>query len=319
MFFQLTNRSSSMAQAGSPLGVILLLALCIGCTSAPLKKQQPDAAWVKRGSPIIDAHIHTHFREKSNRFSGIFDSEKSLLAEMKLNGVVGAVSHTDNYEKDYFELAPHGVMHCAGVDAKIEVKRLEDGLKAKKFRCIKIYLGYVQQYAYDKNYEPAYKLAEKYNVPVVFHTGDTSTSDAILKYADPLTIDEVAVKHRKVNFVIAHLGNPWVDSAAEVVYKNPNVYADISAFLIGDLTEEKPENIEEYVVKPIRWAFGFVADSKKLMYGTDWPLTGMKTYIEAIKRSIPEEHWHEVFYQNAYDIFNFSQLGDVSSPELMTK
>jgi uncharacterized protein len=31
-----------------------------------------------------------------------------------------------------------------------------------------------------------------------------------------------------VNFVICHLGNPWVTDAMEVIYKNPNVVGDIS-------------------------------------------------------------------------------------------
>ena len=35
-----------------------------------------------------------------------------------------------------------------------------------------------------------------FDVPVVFHTGDTSSKRAKLKYADPLTIDEVAVDHQ---------------------------------------------------------------------------------------------------------------------------
>src|SRR5690606_37297494 len=137
----------------------------------------------------------------------------------------------------------------------------------------------------------AYKLAEKYDVPVVFHTGDTYDQDGLLKYSDPLTIDEVAVKHRKVNFVIAHMGNPWIQSAAEVAYKNPNVYIDISALLIGDLRKTSAEDMEEYVIKPIKWAFGYTEDPSKLMYGTDWPLTEMSAYIAAVKKAIPREHW----------------------------
>ncbi|GAF15492.1 amidohydrolase [Bacillus sp. JCM 19045] len=56
-------------------------------------------------------------------------------------------------------------------------------------------------------YKPVYHLAEKHHVPVVFHTGDTYAENAILKYAHPLTIDEVAVQHRNVTFVMAHLGD----------------------------------------------------------------------------------------------------------------
>src|SRR5436305_1113308 len=46
--------------------------------------------------------------------------------------------------------------------------------------------------------------------------------------------EEVAVAHRGVNFVRAHFGNPWVTDAAEVLYKNDNVWADLSGILVGD-------------------------------------------------------------------------------------
>jgi hypothetical protein len=60
-----------------------------------------------------------------------------------------------------------------------------------------------------------------------------------VKFSHPLTIDEVAVDHPDITFVIAHAGNPWIESAAEVAYKNPNVYLDGSAFVIGDCSTSK--------------------------------------------------------------------------------
>ncbi|HVK60725.1 MAG TPA: amidohydrolase family protein, partial [Bdellovibrionales bacterium] len=220
-----------------------------------------------------------------------------------------AMSISPNYEEG---ISPSKLklIHCAGVGGKtVEVARLEKGLKSKQFGCIKIYLGYVHQYATHPNYHVAYRLARKYKVPVVFHTGDTSTSDALVKYSDPLQIDEIAVQYRDVKFVIAHLGNPWVETAAEVVYKNENVYADVSAFLVGKQEYEPKEQWDEYVVKPIKWAFGFIEDPSKLMYGTDWPLQPMKPYIQAVKKAIPQEHWKDVFYNNALKVYGFEAQG----------
>jgi predicted TIM-barrel fold metal-dependent hydrolase len=197
-------------------------------------------------------------------------------------------------------------MSCLGIDARPNVSLMEDGLRSGKYGCIKIYLGYVHQYAYDKNYEPAYELAEKYDVPVVFHTGDTSSRRAKLKYADPLTIDEVAVDHPKVRFVIAHCGNPWIESAAEVSYKNPNVYLDGSAMLIGDLDRMPRAKVDAYVVRPLAWIFGYVEDPAKLMFGSDWPLTDINSYVKAFKRAIPREHWRAVFHDNAMRVFKLN-------------
>lgn len=254
---------------------------------------------------VIDAHTHADFDGKPEPTSHIPVTKEEYLREMHEAGVVGAVSHSPQDKWNFEDLKQYGVIHCAGLSAHVKSKELEQGLRSHKFGCIKIYLGYVHQFAYDKNYEPAYKLAQKYNVPVVFHTGDTYSTKAKLKYADPLTIDEVAVDHPKVNFVIAHCGNPWIESAAEVAYKNPNVYLDGSAFLIGDLSRMTPEEIDRLLIKPISYVFQYVEDPKKLMYGTDWPLVNMKQYLEAFKKAIPREHWQAVFHDNAVRVFKF--------------
>jgi predicted TIM-barrel fold metal-dependent hydrolase len=253
---------------------------------------------------VIDAHIHTNFDNLFYEAGNVMHSKAELAAEMKKYHVVGAVSM--NHPGDpYADLSDLNVVQCVGLAARVDAEKLEADLASGRFRCIKIYLGYEHQYASDPNYEPAYRLAERYKVPVVFHTGDTSNPKAKLKYADPLTVDDVAVDHPKVTFVLAHAGNPWIESAAEVAYKNPNVVIDGSAFLIGDLKKYSPEMIETYVVKPVHWIFGYVNDPTKLMFGTDWPETEIGPYLEVFKRAIPKQHWQAVFHDNAARVYGF--------------
>jgi predicted TIM-barrel fold metal-dependent hydrolase len=261
------------------------------------------ASWAE-SFPIIDAHTHTRFRDEAERSSGIRITQENYLKEMRENGVVGMVAHTGQKGEGYVDLRAENVMHCAGVSGVPEdAARVEEGLKSGKYGCIKVYLGYVKRWAYAEEYKPMYRLAEKYDVPVVFHTGDTYDVDGHIKYADPVTVDEVAVEFRKVRFVIAHIGNPWIQSAAEVAYKNPNVWLDGSALLVGNLSKTPKEKVEEYVVKPLKWTFGYLEDPSKLMFGTDWPLTDVKSYLEAFKRAIPKEHWRAVFHDNAVKVF----------------
>jgi uncharacterized protein len=254
---------------------------------------------------IIDAHTHTGFDGSKESTSSIPKTEAQYFKEWKEAGVVGAVSHLGQNGGNYSDLRSKNVIHCAGVGEKIDVAGIESGLKSGKVGCLKVYLGYVHRYAYDPQYEPVYKLAEKYDVPVVFHTGDTYSTRGKLKYSDPLTIDEVAVDHPRVKFVIAHCGNPWIESAAEVTYKNPNVFMECSALLIGDLNAAPKEKVETYVTRPIAWIFGYIEDPKKLMFGTDWPLTAIGPYVEAYKKAIPKEHWNAVFHDNAVRVFKF--------------
>jgi len=256
---------------------------------------------------IIDAHTHTYFDGNPQKTSGIPYTQAQYFKELKENHVVAAVSMNARDGGGLLIAPEHHIINCFGTAIPVDYKKVEEGIKNKNYQCIKIYLGYVHAFPIDDRYLPLYKMAEKYNVPVVFHTGDTYSTKAKLKFADPLTIDEVAVEYPNVTFVIAHVGNPWIESAAEVAYKNPNVYLDGSALLIGQLSDYSKDGLQQYVVKPLKFVYGYT-DSKKLMFGTDWPLVGMKDYITAFKQAIPKEHWDEVFYQNARRIFHLTDL-----------
>ncbi|MGH7545336.1 MAG: amidohydrolase family protein [Gemmatimonadota bacterium] len=254
-------------------------------------------------SAILDAHIHTDFTGEPEPASGIPVTREELLRQMREAGVVGAVAHTDTSGGGDVDLSGHGIIHCGGVRVPADTARLAGGLRSGRYRCIKIYLGYVRAHATDPAYEPAYALAATYDVPVVFHTGDTYSPRGMLKYSHPLAIDEVAVTHPHVTFVIAHAGYPWIRTAAEITYKNPNVYLEASAFMLGSAEDAGGEWVERYVVRDIAWIFGYIEDPSKMMFGSDWPLVEMKTYVEAYKRAIPREHWRAVFHDNAARVF----------------
>lgn len=283
--------------------VVSFVALLISCASTT-QKASSNSSPSPRPHPVIDAHLHTDFTNKPEETSKIIHSREQLEKEFKDAGVVGAISHTTVDGEGYDQsLKAKGVIFCGGVRKKVDEKRLEDGLKKGMYNCVKIYLGYEYQYANDKGYEPVYRLAQKYKVPVVFHTGDTYDPKGKLKYAEPMAIDEVAVDHPEVTFVIAHCGNPWIQTAAEIAYKNANVYLECSALLIGDMTEQGEEALQENMIKPIRWIFNYIEDPKKLMFGTDWPLVSIQQYLDVYKQAIPEEHWRAVFYENAKRVF----------------
>lgn len=273
-----------------------------------------SAAEAGLGFPIVDAHTHAEFSGKTDAEGEMPYTLEEYLKERREAGVAACVAHESRASHEFKDLSGQRVIQCGGVDEKVDVRGLEAGLKAGRYRCLKIYLGYVHRWAYDKAYEPVYRLAERYKVPVVFHTGDTYDDGALLKYADPLTIDEVAVAHPKVDFVLGHMGNPWIQSAAEVAYKNKNVYIEFSALLVGDLRKTESVKVEEYIVKPIRWAFGYVDDPKKFMYGTDWPLVEMKLYLDACKKAVPPEHWKAIFQENAARVFKLPSEWLTASP-----
>jgi hypothetical protein len=113
-------------------------------------------------------------------------------------------------------------------------------------------------------------------VPVMIHTGDTYSAHAKVRYAHPLLVDDVAVDYPDVRFVACHLGNPWFQDCAEVLYKNDNVYADISGLTLGDFEYE----FERYIMQRVRDMIVYMGEpGRQLMFGTDWPLAGMPSYV----------------------------------------
>jgi predicted TIM-barrel fold metal-dependent hydrolase len=184
--------------------------------------------------------------------------------------------------------------------------RVESQLATGRVVALKAYLGYLHYEPAHPNYRRYYELAAQYNVPVMFHTGDTYSARAKLKYAHPLGVDDVAVDHPDCRFVMCHLGNPWMLDAAEVIYKNVNVWADLSGLLIGDEEEFSSDDGREAakeVAHSIQRAIQYSERPNRFLYGTDWPLAPMACYRDFIAGAVPLEYHELVFEENAKRLF----------------
>lgn len=275
---------------------------------------------------LIDIHVHMDMEDKMDRL-GIFRNvdvdytKDKLLADMKAADVEHAMFNTVDSLGDGIE--------CPGYPTPIRMKEalehikdtpnlhlmpginpnqiprnalqlMESALKKGLINGFKILPGYTHFYPQDKIYHKFYNLAIKYDVPVMFHTGDLNDSEglALAKYCHPLNLDEVAVNFRKLKIIMAHLGNPWIRDAAIVLNKNPNVYADLSGFFV----EKVPDNCK-YIEADINFALEFVNNPEKFLYGTDWPLVSMKDYYYFMKKAIPSKMHKKIFYDNAKQLF----------------
>ncbi len=168
---------------------------------------------------------------------------------------------------------------------------------------LKLYPGYEPYYPFDQKLRPIYQLAEECNVPVMIHSGDTYTPKGKIKYSHPLHIDDVAVDHPNVNFVICHVGNPWIRDCMEVVYKNKNVYTDISGLVLGNFSDR----FESYMRKQLQEMLLFGVQPDKVLFGTDWPISSMESYINFMQDlKIPEKDSKKIMYENSVKLFKLS-------------
>ncbi|MFD0868025.1 Predicted metal-dependent hydrolase of the TIM-barrel fold [Chlamydia abortus] len=279
---------------------------------------------------IIDAHIHLSdidsFRRTARELAFVEYSTAGLKEEFDQAGVVmGIGMGVEEQEAGRFpdrgasnpmtldlepEVPPF-LMECVGINpvrlasdgAQEELDRIEARLRQEFVAGIKLYAGYYHYYVYDPIYGPVYELAKQYGLPVVIHSGDTYSSEGLLKYSHPLTIDELAIQHRDINFIICHLGDPWVMDAAEVIHKNANVFADLSGLIVGDSKEFDRFMKETLFMDHFRRALIYADHYDKMLFGTDWPLAPIKEYIRFVERLIPEAHQEQVFYDNALRVF----------------
>ena len=76
---------------------------------------------------------------------------------------------------------------------------------------------------------------------------------------------------------------------------------------VGSASTTDQEWVDRYVTQNISWIFGYIEDPSKLLFGSDWPLVDMASYVEAYKRAIPPEHWQAVFHDNAARVFRLER------------
>jgi hypothetical protein len=263
---------------------------------------------------IIDAHLH--FVAEDEYFDGIAqiagheNSLEHLKQEYDRLGIESGIVMGNRGLDPAHHQYPEWLHYCIGLDrsylsthdVKDALDHVEAHLKCSQCVGIKLYPGYNPVYVYDSVYDPVYELAEYYKKPVAIHTGATAGPNAILKYSHPLTVDEAAVHHPRVQFVMCHFGNPWLNDAAAVLEKNPNVAADLSGLLEGRVNVSEFMEEKRGYIDMFRSWLSYI-DYQKLMFGTDWPLVNYDEYIDFIARLIPERYHEAVFHETAEAIY----------------
>jgi predicted TIM-barrel fold metal-dependent hydrolase len=320
---------STRREALQAIGAASLAAI-IGEDSRAAGAEAPGEA------KLIDAHVHiVHSRlpgglEKETPLAPFDKSEpeapmrlaRTVEEQMRAAGVAQAlcmprveISDEDplgiRHNLEMAELVrgvklhPIGLAHPERFD-RDHLKRVEAVLEQGRVKALKAYLGYLHYEPYGPGYRPYFQLAAKHRVPVIFHTGDTYSRTAKVKFAHPLKIDEVAVDFPETKFVLAHFGNPWIMDAAEVLYKNDNVWADLSAFLVGDADDfarMDREGVLASTAERVQEAIEFSEAPERFLFGSDWPLAPVVAYRDLVRQMFPPEHHASVFGGAARKLF----------------
>ena len=186
-------------------------------------------------------------------------------------------------------------------EVRAAVKLAEEN--KREVRAFKIRLGYVKASADDPVFDDLYDYAESEGLPVLFHTGDTASSSGDLARSHPLTLDRLANAREELTIILCHFGNPWFDDVAELIYKHPRVYADISGLTTGG--GSYAERYSDWVAKKLSAAVYFAGGAEKVIFGTDYPVTTYSSALDLVRRmEVDEKDKGKILWRNATRVFS---------------
>ncbi len=74
-----------------------------------------------------------------------------------------------------------------------------------------------------------YESAQELGLPVFFHNaGDALGADAVMEYAQPYLLDEIAREFAELKIIIGSMGLPFIEQTVSMVARHKNVYADLT-------------------------------------------------------------------------------------------
>lgn len=175
---------------------------------------------------------------------------------------------------DYARTHPEKVIGFMSVDptqpgAIEELERCVHDLKLKGIKLSPVYQGYDPM---EPRAREIYRLALKYNLPILVHAAFQSISQTPMKWASPLLFDEVGINFPELKVILAHVGLPWFTDAMVVVRKHRHFFADISG------ATSKPW--WGYQALQTFHEFGI---SHKLLFGSDFPIFTVEETIKGLR------------------------------------
>ena len=150
-----------------------------------------------------------------------------------------------------------------------QVSELERCVTKLGVKGLKLYPTYQHFYPNDNRLFPIYERAQELGIPVMVHTGSSVFPGSLMKYGDPLFLDEIAVFFPRLKIIQSHAGRGfWYDRAFFLAGLHENVYMDITGL--------PPQNLLKYFPDLER-------NADKIIFGSDWPgIIDIKRNVAAI-------------------------------------
>ena len=224
---------------------------------------------------IVDCHTHINCAADD-----VVSSEHLAAAEPVDVCIVLATAEDSNREVNK-KLSEYVSKHTEKMVGFAFVEPTKDNVSVKNLTTVtdKLGLAGVVLYCCGCGFHPAhsramrfYESAQELGLPVFFHNvGPDVGSGAVLDYAQPFLLDEVAREFGALKIVIGTMGMPFFEQTLSMVAKHENVYADLTI---------SPSNVWQVYNMVVAIHERGVMD--KLLFGSGFPSGNAGESIETL-------------------------------------
>ena len=213
-------------------------------------------------NPDVSPEMHLKATSKVDR-AIVFGLRAPLTGFISVNDTVASyvADHPD-------KLIGFGSVCPTEKGAIEEVDRISGDLGLRGLKMSPIYGGWDPL---DKRALEVFAKAEKLNLPIIIHQGTTFPRKAPLKFANPVLLEDIALRFPALKVVIAHMGHPWEAETIVLIRKQPNFFADISALFYR----------QWQFYNSLRLAVEYGV-THKLFFGTDYPAAGFDESVAGL-------------------------------------
>jgi len=180
---------------------------------------------------IVDCHTHI------NCAADDAGASEHLAAAEPVDICIVLASAEGSSEKVNKKLSEYVRTHKEKMVGFALVEPTKDGIGIENLTSItgKLGLKGAVLYCSSCGFHPAhssamrfYESAQELGLPVFFHNGWPLGPEAVLDYAQPYLLDEVARTFPRLKIVIGTMGVPFAEQMLSMVAKHENVYADLT-------------------------------------------------------------------------------------------
>lgn len=231
-------------------------------------------------------------------------SPETLMAQMDEAGISQSIIFaveapivyaSNEYVKALCDKYPDRLIGFASVDPMAEdaVDILDKAVREYGLKGLKFHPPLQNFFPNDESVFPVYEKAQELDIPVAFHVGTTPFGSLCrLSQANPILIDDIAVRFPDLRIMLTHLGTLWHNESFMVVEKNPNVFIDTSAYLY---------EIKDLLTMDLIDRIG----ADKIIFGTDYPMPyagrvhKIKDFVDCLNAlGLPDDILRGIFGEN---------------------